>query len=275
MRRPLLTVLLLAYNHEATAERAIMSVIKQKTNYDYEVWILEDCSTDGTLAICEKYAKMYPDRIKLIAQPRNTKMKHILWARKKITTKYFTTLECDDEWCDEGKIQEAISFLETHPEYVIFAHDTQYNDHSNKTKKSLVHDIHGIDDLSGKITFEDAPYIHNSARIYRKVIDFKKRPIMGDVYTYYAFLGEGPMHYCDKIMSIYNITGQGAWSHLSAGEQRKRTERANYKSNKLLGFRQDKFFTERAMNKNLLIKLKRTFGTRIGWRLYLITNKNT
>ena len=44
--------------------KALESVLKQETKYPYEIWLCEDCSTDGTLMICNDYAKRYPDKIK-------------------------------------------------------------------------------------------------------------------------------------------------------------------------------------------------------------------
>jgi glycosyltransferase involved in cell wall biosynthesis len=38
----------------------------QKTTFPYEIIIADDCSTDGTSAICAEYAAKYPDKIRHI-----------------------------------------------------------------------------------------------------------------------------------------------------------------------------------------------------------------
>ena len=43
----------------------------QQVNFPMEFIIAEDCSTDGTRAICEEYAKKYPDLIRLITSETN------------------------------------------------------------------------------------------------------------------------------------------------------------------------------------------------------------
>ena len=47
------------YNSEKTLEVCIESIIKQKANYDIEIILINDGSTDGSEAICNKYSNMY------------------------------------------------------------------------------------------------------------------------------------------------------------------------------------------------------------------------
>ena len=55
------TVLLITYNHVKYIEKAIESVLMQKTKYNYIIHIFDDASTDGTSDIVRKYAKKYPE----------------------------------------------------------------------------------------------------------------------------------------------------------------------------------------------------------------------
>ncbi len=49
-----------------TCPEAIESVLAQETAFDVELVLSDDCSTDGTGAICRDYAARYPDRIRLV-----------------------------------------------------------------------------------------------------------------------------------------------------------------------------------------------------------------
>ena len=60
------SVLVLTYNHEKYIAEAVESVLMQRVNFDYEVVIIEDCSTDGTRDIVIDFQKRYPDRILLL-----------------------------------------------------------------------------------------------------------------------------------------------------------------------------------------------------------------
>lgn len=272
---PILTVIILTYNHKDTIAKALESVLDQETSYPYQIWICEDCSTDETLRICEEYAEKHSNRIKLIAQPINTKGKHLRDALCKMDTKYFTLLEGDDYWCDKEKIQIAIDILEKNPEFVTFAHDTLYNNFSDNTKKSLAHEIHKIE-IINPVNFHVAPYLHTSARIHRNVINFNKYPdnlTIYDIYLFYLFLDKGPMYYYDKVMSVYNITGNGLWSGLKGRKQIKNSDISFYRINKLLNYKYDLFFSGKMIKTKTLKILKKIFGLRFGWKLYIVMIK--
>ena len=57
---------MLAYNQEQYIEQSIDGILMQKTNFNYELVIGEDSSTDNTRQICEDYQKKYPTKIKLL-----------------------------------------------------------------------------------------------------------------------------------------------------------------------------------------------------------------
>ncbi len=66
---PLVTAGMAIYNSAATLARALDSLLAQ----DYpnlEIVICEDCSTDGSLAVCEEYAARHPN-IRLYRNPEN------------------------------------------------------------------------------------------------------------------------------------------------------------------------------------------------------------
>ena len=62
----MVSVFMLAYNHEKYIAEAIDSVLMQKTDFDFDIVIGEDCSTDATRRIVLEYAQKYPNKIKPI-----------------------------------------------------------------------------------------------------------------------------------------------------------------------------------------------------------------
>ena len=249
---PVLTILFVTYNHRNSIEKAMESVLEQSTSYPYEIWLCDDCSTDGTLEICESYAKKHPDRIKLFAQPTNTysdlsKTFQVDAAVRNVKTKYFCILEGDDAWCDNTKIQIALDVLEENQKYVTFAHDVIYDDIVDGTKKSLVHGIHKAE-IHNPMIFENARFLHPSARIYRNIIDFSEnteRHHYWDIFLFYIYLDKGPLYYHDKIMSIHYLTGKGLWTSLEEAEKRRNEAMGYRKLNKYFNFKYDDFFTRK------------------------------
>ncbi len=119
----MLTVKMLAYNHERYIAKAIESILSQETEYTYELLIGEDCSTDKTREIVRSYQEQYPDIIRVVYQEYNkgcTQNSYSLDINSK--GKYIAGCEGDDYWCDNKRIQKDVDFLEQHPEYVGVSH---------------------------------------------------------------------------------------------------------------------------------------------------------
>ena len=72
MKNPKISVILPSYNGERYLAQSIQSVIDQ-TETDWELIIVNDCSTDSTLEIATKFAKI-DRRIKVISNEKNSKL---------------------------------------------------------------------------------------------------------------------------------------------------------------------------------------------------------
>ncbi len=68
-KQPVVSVLMLAYNHAPYLAQAIDSVLAQQIDVPIELLIGEDCSTDNTREIALRYQAEYPDLISPVAQP--------------------------------------------------------------------------------------------------------------------------------------------------------------------------------------------------------------
>ncbi len=112
--KPLVSVSMIAFNQEQYIEQALESVLAQKTNFPFEIVIGDDVSTDKTGAICKAYAQKYPDIIRVLENTVNVGMM-MNHARtfKQCRGKYIATLESDDYWIDDLKLQKQIDALES------------------------------------------------------------------------------------------------------------------------------------------------------------------
>lgn len=96
MNDNLITVIIPTYNNEDTISRAINSVIAQ-TFTEWQLIIVNDCSTDNTLNIVNEYVEKYPEKIKVISNKVNQGVGvSRLNGIKKTKTKYITFLDSDD-----------------------------------------------------------------------------------------------------------------------------------------------------------------------------------
>ena len=95
---PTLTIGIPAFNEEKALERSIASVQQQSWAGDLEILVVDDGSTDGTVALVEQLREKDP-RIRLVRHERNCGRP---FARNTILQeargKFLTWLDADDEW---------------------------------------------------------------------------------------------------------------------------------------------------------------------------------
>ena len=117
MSEPLASVCMITYNHKPYIRQAIEGVLRQETDFPYELLIGEDCSTDGTREIVFDYQRQYPQIIRVITSDKNVgARKNSLRTRRACTGKYIAYCEGDDYWQRTDKLQHQIEYLETHPD---------------------------------------------------------------------------------------------------------------------------------------------------------------
>ncbi len=122
--KPLVSINCITYNHEKYISKAIEGFLMQKTSFDFEVLIGEDCSTDNTLKIVRKYEEKHPHLIKVITANHNVgTFENGLRLLEASEGKYIAMCEGDDYWTDPYKLQKQVDFLEANPEYVITYHN--------------------------------------------------------------------------------------------------------------------------------------------------------
>lgn len=111
----MISVIMGVYNSENTLEDAIKSIIKQ-TYTDWELIACDDCSTDHTLEILEKYSKI-DSRIKVIKNNKNSglaaSLNHCL---KYVRGEYIARMDSDDK-SNPVRFEKQVAYLKQHPDY--------------------------------------------------------------------------------------------------------------------------------------------------------------
>lgn len=122
--RPKVSVVMITYNHERFIEQAVRSVLMQKAEFNYDIVIGEDCSTDRTRDILLQLQRQYPDRIKLLLQPQNIGMlPNFVATLNQAEGEYIALLEGDDYWIDPYKLMKQVEFLKNNPDYVLICNN--------------------------------------------------------------------------------------------------------------------------------------------------------
>lgn len=199
-----LSICMITYNHEAFIAQAIESVLMQQTDFNYELVIGEDCSTDSTREIVVDYHKRYPDKIKLLLNENNLgAMQNFVQTIKACTGKYIALLEGDDYWTDPLKLQKQVDFLEANPEYSLCFHNAiiEYEDGSpNKLFANLEErEYSGYEVFDNWLAATNSWMFRNSF----KMPDYFSKIIFGDIALLMTIAENGKLYCINDTMSVY------------------------------------------------------------------------
>ena len=117
--KPLVSVVMTAYNHGKYIREAIEGVLKQETDFSFELVIGEDCSPDDTRAICLEYQRRRPDLVRVLWSDENVfgapgGNENRIQAHCR--GEFLAYCEGDDYWTDPHKLQKQVDLLRRHPE---------------------------------------------------------------------------------------------------------------------------------------------------------------
>ena len=109
------SVIIPTYNASLLIERTVSSIICQSGDFDEEILVVDDCSTDDTVSVVEE---MRGAQVKVLRQDSN---QGPAAARnrglREATGEYCAFLDGDDYW-EPGFLKETVAFLEAHPDAV-------------------------------------------------------------------------------------------------------------------------------------------------------------
>lgn len=122
-----LSIRLMAFNHGKYIKKAMDGIMMQQTNFNFEVVVGDDFSTDDTLQIINDYKSTSRILIRVLKRIKGDDY----WTKRQekgrlynfttilanCTGKYVSFLDGDDYWTDSNKLQNQVDFLEENPDY--------------------------------------------------------------------------------------------------------------------------------------------------------------
>ncbi|HLY70457.1 MAG TPA: glycosyltransferase [Puia sp.] len=207
------------FNHGKYIAQAIEGVLQQRTNFDFQLIIGEDCSTDNTREIINNYIEQFPDKIKAVFHEQNIgafENTRILF--EKCNSKYIALCDGDDYWTDACKLQKQIDFLEKNSDFSICFHNAKII-FENDSKNISYSNSRAQPEIS---TFED---IARGEFIYTSTCVFRSENLMKFPKKYFLFMNNytldlhnaqyGKIRYLNEVMSVYRRHLGGIWSMVS------------------------------------------------------------
>jgi glycosyltransferase involved in cell wall biosynthesis len=119
---PKVSICVITYNQQAYIAQCLQSIVDQDTNFEFELIVGDDCSTDGTPAIVRSFVHKYPDVVKAIFQPSNTGgTQNLLNVHDLARGEYIADIDGDD-YALPGKLQAQSDCLDQNPDVALAAH---------------------------------------------------------------------------------------------------------------------------------------------------------
>lgn len=223
------SVLMATYNHEGFITQAVNSVLRQEVNFDYEIIIGEDASTDRTHEIVLDFQQRHPDKIRVYLRDAidserdralgvggKTNFVKCLYACQ---GQYVALLDGDDYWTSPDKLQKQVEFLDEHSECAICFHNVEvfYENQSRAPSNRCPPEQQRFSTLEDLIKGLDMP---TSSVMFRRGL-FEKLPgwfdetKVGDSALHILNAQFGSAGYLNEVMAAYRVHGSGFWSGLS------------------------------------------------------------
>ena len=127
-----ISVVLPVYNGEKFISDAINSILKQ-THENFELIIVNDCSTDTTSAIISKFATL-DSRIKIITNLKNKKLPASLNIGHQNATGDFITWTSDDNLYKPNAFEEYLHHLQNSKSHIVYTDFDLINDNGQVLK---------------------------------------------------------------------------------------------------------------------------------------------
>ena len=211
------SVYMLTYFHEKYLRQALESILTQKTKYNFEVVISDDCSQDGTVTIINEYLEKYPDKIRAIFNEKNIGIpKNVFQARCACKGRYIVSLSGDDYWIDPLKIEKLASFLDEHSEYIAVcnAMELRYDDDlvsfkelPTKVERNIVFTLKDYE--NGKIVYTHGFMMRNFFLTEEGRMYFKQAQEISDkvddAVDNILLLRKGNMFVLDEVTDVYRV----------------------------------------------------------------------
>jgi glycosyltransferase involved in cell wall biosynthesis len=123
LKNPKVSVCVITYNQEKYIRQCLQSLVDQVTDFDYEIIVGEDCSTDSTRSIVEEFASKYPELIRPIYQTENIGggTHNFISVHAAARGKYIAHLDGDD-YSFPSRLQMQAQILDEEPECNIVFH---------------------------------------------------------------------------------------------------------------------------------------------------------
>ena len=226
-KKPLVTVISLAYNHAPYIRQTLESIVRQETSFPIEVVINDDASQDGTADIIREYESAYPAIMHPIYQKDNQTVLGRNLIREilipNIRSKYVAICEGDDFWTDMQKLHKQVTYMENHPDCSMTASSAEllYEEETICTIKRHTDecDIGADEIISGGGNWLATASLCCRTDIFLDYPRFRAYAAVADYPLMILSALKGVVHYFPEVMAAYRFMRPESWSATTSSGQ--------------------------------------------------------
>lgn len=204
-----LSIIVVSYNEAEYLSGCLNSILNQNVNFDYEIIIGDDGSSDNSLEIIKEYESNYPNISHFVQErPKDLKIKDIIpsvrvsavifRAMEIAQGEYINVISADDCFLGKNKFQSAVEFLDLHRSWAAYASSFMLLYPDGRSERVDFND-------KGRFGFWDGRYIHISCFVFRsfKGTQFLLDDIIDDCGLRYSIVMRGKIKYSNEVEFTY------------------------------------------------------------------------
>lgn len=202
------SVCVVTYNQEEYIAECLQSLVDQECDFEFEIIVGEDCSTDNTKQVVEEFFKQYPDKIIKNFHKKNVgAVENIISTYKMARGEYICHLDGDD-YALPSKLQQQFDALEQNPDCVICSHDMLLVDKKGtqlpRTFRKHEKNINTLTDLYAQLPF----FAHSSKMFVNDLSDdfwSELHPEALDIEVHVKQVEKGNIYHLDRPLGVYRV----------------------------------------------------------------------
>lgn len=228
--KPKISTIIFVYNHEKYLMQALESVLAQKGNFEHEIIVLDDASTDKSWDVFLSCSGKNKGRMKGLKHPKNIgQAKNFKTALDLASGEYIAILEGDDYWSDSEKLQKQFNFLDENLNCnMVFSAINVLSenngsikplDRQKNIKNSLLTARDFLDDPSMNLIANFSSCMFRSS-VLRKLPEFIYESRVNEIAVAFHFDKYGFIGFIPEILSVYRQHALGLWTGSDAEKQK-------------------------------------------------------
>ena len=213
---PLISICIPTYQHGHFIAKTLAGCLSQQTDFQFEIVIGDDGSTDEAPHIIADYSAQFPDIIRAFLHEKNLGpsspkelggKNNVIFLFSQCRGKYIALCEGDDYWTDPLKLQQQVDFLETNPAVSLTHHQVEVR-YEDGSPSHLFNPLDQSTETTIVDLLSDTWYVATCSSVFRNVYQdglptWFFNTGSGDLGIFIIAAHHGKIQYFNQSMGVY------------------------------------------------------------------------